>query len=145
MIPDQNLSERGLLIVTGTCLRAEGADRPLAYQLKQTIETKAHPDNGGPLVLVLSDLWYLAAEALHRLPMISVGGPGVNAVSAQMYKILQTRLVVDKHLMIQMDPLYQDLRVALWGTNHDLTVAAIDLFVQRGYLQDFLETIMARK
>ena len=144
MLPDPELAENSVLIVTGSALRAEQADRPLAYKLKSTIEkilnhqTREHP------IVVLSDLWYLNAEALHCLPMISVGGPGVNAVSAHLYRRIPKVLVVDETLLVQMDPNCEDLRACVWGTNHYLTVDAVEIFIKKGYLERFLEAVVVR-
>ena len=91
MIPDSHLAEYGLLIVTGSTLRAEQVDRPLAYRLKESIEGHLSKRESEHTVVVLSDLWYLNSEALQRLPVISVGGPGVNAVSAHLFERLSRR------------------------------------------------------
>ncbi len=144
MIPDQNLNDHGLLIVTGSRLRAEQADRPLAYRLKSTIEELLRHQGMEPEVVVLNDLWYLAADALHAIPVISVGGPGVNAVSAYLYKKLPKVMVVDNQLLIQMDLHLADLRAAVWGINHETTVHALELFQHRGYLERFLSAVTAR-
>jgi hypothetical protein len=103
-----------------------------------------HEQEIEPAVMVLSDLWYLAADALHTIPLISVGGPGVNAVSAYLYKKLPKVMVVDDQLLIQMDLHLQDLRASVWGMNHALTVQALELFQDRGYLERFLSAAAAR-
>jgi len=144
MIPDKQLVEKGILIVTGSTLRAEQADRPLAYSLKQTIENHACSQDCSPKVLVMSDLWYLNSESLHAIPMISIGGPGVNAVAAHLLKRLPNALVVENSLIIQMDLNLRDLRVCIWGANHELTVNALDLFIQKQYLQRFLSAVTER-
>lgn len=144
MIPDNELLENGLLIVTGSSLRAEQADRPLAYRLKTCIEERLREQSLDGSLVVLSDLWYLNAEALQQLPMISVGGPGINAVSAYLYRKLASALVIDDTLMIQMDVELQDLRVSLWGVDHSSTVTAMDIFIERGYLDRFLGAVMSR-
>ena len=97
-----------------------------------------------PEVVVLNDLWYLAADALHTIPVISVGGPGVNAVSAYLYKKLPKVMVVDNQLLIQMDLHLSDLRATVWGVNHETTVHALELFQSRGYLERFLSAVTAR-
>ena len=144
MIPDNELLENGILIVTGSSLRAEQVDRPLAYRLKTCIEERLSEQSRDGSLVVLSDLWYLNAEALQQLPMISVGGPGINAVSAYLYRKLSNALVIDDTLMVQMDVELQDLRVSLWGVDHDSTVKAIEIFMQRGYLDRFLGAVVER-
>jgi len=141
MIPDNNLVENGIIIVTGSTLRAEQMDRPLAYRLKSAIEDILKKQSMECTVVVLSDLWYLNGEALKRLPMVSIGGPGVNAVSANLYRNLPNSLVIDDLLMIQMDPELKDLRVCLWGLDHNLTVDALEIFLQKGYMDRFLQAV----
>jgi len=147
MIPDENLAENSLLVVTGSSLRAELADRPLAYRMKTFIEQKLEQmgfDSADPTVAVLSDLWYLNVEALHRLPTISLGGPKVNALSAYLSKRLSNALVVDNALIIQMDLDKEDLRACIWGSNCQNTASALDIFVKKGYLEQFLHVAAAR-
>ncbi len=81
-----------LLIVTGSSLRAEEVDRPLAYYLKQRIdqwpgphaadgaeadpEAAEEPSAVAPMrVLVVSDFRWMNDEPLQELPTISIGGP----------------------------------------------------------------------
>lgn len=142
MLPDKELQDRGLLIVTGSTIRAEKADRMLAYRLKDTIEQTIDGKDECNVV-VLSDLWYLNSESLQKLPTISVGGPTVNALAAHLFKQLPNTLIVDRTLLIQMDPTLEDLRASVWGAHQDLTVSAVELFIERGYLEQFLEASMA--
>ncbi|MFO0959745.1 MAG: hypothetical protein U0800_20295 [Isosphaeraceae bacterium] len=97
-----------LLIVTGSTLRAEEMDRPLAYYLKQQVEQSVadRPVDGMALhVLVVADFRWLHDEPLQRLPTISVGGPGVNALARQWFEEdLPNSLVVDGRYFVQMDP-----------------------------------------
>ncbi|MBN2375354.1 MAG: hypothetical protein JXD22_03060 [Sedimentisphaerales bacterium] len=144
MFPDNEIIESGLLIVTGSTLRAEQADRPLAYHLKNVIEKQLLDQSRDLQIVVIGDLWYLNSQALQKIPMISVGGPGVNAVAANLYEKLSKTLIVDERLVIQMDLHLQDLRASVWGTNHELTVNAVELFIDRGLLKNFLSAVLAR-
>ncbi len=142
---DYELDEKGLLIVTGSTIRAEQMDRPLAYRLQSVIEENMkNIADLGCQVVVLSDLWYLNGQIFRHLPMISIGGPGVNAVSAHLLKQLSSALVVDDTLMIQMDMACEDLRASIWGTNHKCTGKAMELFINQGYLDKFLKAVTAR-
>jgi hypothetical protein len=131
-----------LLIVVGSNLRAEMADRPLAYRLCERV--RAWLEKFGPAVnppvlpLVCSDLWYINDQDLHGRPTISLGGPGVNALSAYFHDKLNTALAKDDDYLIQLDPEFVDLRAAIWGRDHERTIAALELFVVRfmdGYLR----------
>jgi len=131
-----------ILLVTGSTLRAEIADRPLAYRLRKMIRRRLEDDDFWRPVVV-SDIWYLNSESLQRQPTISVGGPGVNAVSQFFYSRLPSALAIDGTLLIQMDIEMKDHRCCIWGMDHARTVEALRLFVRKGYLDRFLEGIGA--
>jgi hypothetical protein len=145
MTQESDLLENGLLIVTGSNLRAERADRPLAYRLKSTIEDVFDTESDHHTVVVMSDLWYLNTASLQSLPMISVGRPGINAASAYLCKRLPNALLIDGVLAIQMDVHLEDLRASVWGSNHEHTISALDIFIEKGYLHRFLEAMALRQ
>ena len=133
-----------LLIVVGAHLRAEMADRPLAYRLSQEmshwLEDHA-PDLNVPVIPVIcSDVWYVNQKPLQRRPTISLGGPGVNALSAYYANRLSPALVQDNHMIIQLDTEFVDLRVCIWGMDHELTVQALALF-SRKYLDGYMRAV----
>lgn len=132
---------RLLLIVTGSLLRAEEADRPLAYYLKREIEQRlAGRDMGeAPLrVQVVADFRWIHEDALHVVPTISLGGPGVNVLAQQWLDELPLSLKVDGHYFVQMDPDLAEARVSLWGMDNADTQIAVGAFIQR-YLDRFLD------
>src|SRR4051812_8650886 len=96
--------DRCLLIVTGSSLRAEEADRPLAYYLKDRIEARLEETADAAVpVRVIADFRWLHEEPLQRLPTISVGGPGVNIVAQKWLEDVPVSLAVDDQYYIQMD------------------------------------------
>lgn len=129
-----------VLIVTGASLRGEAADRPLAYQLAQEVATRLGPESPWK-PLVISDVLYINDKRLASQPAISVGGPGVNHLSALLFQELPAVVTIDNVLTIQMDIELADLRCCLWGMNHEQTVEAVNLFLKRGYLDRFLEGV----
>lgn len=133
-----------LLIVVGTHLRAEEADRPLAYRLLRRIERwlDRHADvlEGTIQPIVCSDVWYLNNEDLQQRPTISIGGPGVNALSAFFAQHLPEDADSERQVLIQIDPDFTDLRVCIWGTDHRLTVKGMELFF-RQYLDNYLRAV----
>jgi hypothetical protein len=140
---------RLLLIVTGSSLRAEEVDRPLAYYLKQQIEqhlaaTPPDPDSdAAPLaVRVVADFRWLNDEDWQGLPTISLGGPGVNALAHRWLEDVPVTLAVDEQYYIQMDPDLDDLRVSIWGMDNATTQVAVSAFAQR-YLPRYLERCQA--
>ncbi len=139
----ENLSSL-LLIVVGAHLRAEVADRPLAYRLLDCVHTWLgdHADELAVEIqpVVCSDVWYVNQPALQRRPTISLGGPGVNALSAYYAQKLPAALVHEDRMMIQLDPEFVDLRVCTWGVDHENTVRVLDVFLSK-YLDAFLRAV----
>jgi len=129
-----------ILIVAGASLRGESVDRALAYRLAAEIQQRLGPDSPWR-PLVISDVLYLNDKDLARQPVISIGGPGVNHLSALLFQELPSVMTIDNALIIQMDIDLADLRCSLWGMDHERTVEALDLFLSRGYLDRFLEGI----
>ncbi|HWE40063.1 MAG TPA: hypothetical protein VG406_26160 [Isosphaeraceae bacterium] len=129
---------RLLLIVTGSTLRAEQVDRPLAYFLKQQAEAKLAELGARFEVLVLADFRWLNDEGLQRLPTISVGGPGVNALARQWLEEMPVSLAVDDQYFIQMDPDLDELRASIWGMTNATTQIAVSAFLNR-FLPRFLD------
>ena len=135
---------RVLLIVTGSTLRAEEMDRPLAYYLKQRIEQAlaeviAAGRDGleGYVVRVVADFRWIHDDPLQNLPTISLGGPGVNALSAYLGDKLPGVFTVQNVLTVQMDLEFIELVASVWGMDHATTVSACDAFVER-YLDAFM-------
>jgi hypothetical protein len=131
-----------ILIVTGSTMRAEQMDRPLAYYLQLQIEQLAtgHDDRRA---VVLSDRYYLKHPDLHRLPLISVGGPGVNRVAQKLLKKLPAILSAENRFFIQMDPNREDRRASVWGLDNAQTRTAVATFAEC-YLPRFTEACWQR-
>ena len=110
-------SLRLLLIVTGSTLRAEEMDRPLGYYLKQRIEqavlegsTKGHQGLEDFRVRVIADFRWIHDKPLQGLPTISLGGPGVNALSHRWLEEIPFSLDYGQRYFIQMDPELSEAR-----------------------------------
>lgn len=136
-----------LLIVVGSHLHAEVADRPQAYRLRERIgawvEQYAMEVDPPVLPVVCSDIWYVKQESLQRRPTISIGGPKANALSAYYNDTLPAGVLRDERMVIQLDPEYTDLRVAIWGMDHDGTVEAVDHFM-RDYMNSYLRAVVTQ-
>lgn len=129
--------ERMLLIVTGSTLRAEEVDRPLAYYLKQQIEIRLETEDDPPPVRVIADFRWIHEEPLQRLPTISLGGPGVNALAQRWLEDVPVSLAVDEQYYIQMDPDLEEPRASIWGMDNPTTQIATSAFIQK-FLPKFL-------
>lgn len=133
-----------LMIVVGAHLRAEDGDRPLGYLLRDRIEAWVNEHQGAlatPIKpMVCTDIWYLNHPTLHPRPTVSIGGPGVNALSSHFAQSITGRDAEDPQVVIQIDPEFTDLRVSIWGSDHGLTVKGLDLFLA-DYLESFLKAV----
>lgn len=142
--------QRLIWIVTGVQLTAELGDRPLAYrierELRDRLATLLDPAEPGepPLLspVVVSDVYYLNNDDARKGPTISIGGPGMNALSASLVDQLPTPVAIENTLVVQMDLEMNDLRCAIWGMNHLDTVRAVDTFIAKGYLDTFVKGVV---
>ena len=126
-----------ILIVTGSTLRAEQMDRPLAYYLQAQVE-QLSSGRENCLGLVISDRFYLTHPDLHFLPLISIGGPGVNRLASKLLKKLPALMTSEGRFYIQMDPCWEETRVSIWGLDNAQTKMAVVTFAER-FLQRFTE------
>lgn len=131
-----------VLIVVGYGILAEEEDRPTAYDLKRMIDSRGEGPESRSAVVV-TDMWVLNQEMADLFPAIAVGGPGVNAFTAQIYEELPVAVARDQRLFVQMN---QDAgkRVALWGMDQSATREAVEVFVKDGLLDRFLELVWRR-
>ncbi len=144
--------DRLIWIVTGMQLKAELGDRPLAYRIEKEVRERLasllpKPEAGEHPHLspvVVSDVYYLNSEDAQKGPTISIGGPGMNALSASLVEQLPTPLAIENTLVVQMDLDMQDARCAVWGMNHLDTVRAVDAFIAKGYLDTFIKALVQR-
>jgi hypothetical protein len=136
---------RLLLIVTGSALRAEEVDRPLAYYLRKQVEgqlDRRGDDQAGFQVRVVSDLRWLHDDTFQEQPTISLGGPGVNLLSHRWLEELPLSLAVEDQYFIQMDPDLNELKVSIWGMDNPNTQIAVSAFIAR-FLPRFLDRCLA--
>lgn len=135
---EDDSTPRLLLIVTGSTLRAEESDRPLAYYLKQRVEALAADLDVAFRVVVVADFRWMNDDNLQVLPTISLGGPGVNALAHKWFDEVPFSLAVDEQYCIQMDPDLDEPRASIWGMDNPATQIAVAVFVDR-FLPRFLD------
>lgn len=143
--------DRLICIVAGIQLKAELGDRPLAYRIEQEVRQRLIQLLGKPpegelpqlAPVVITDVYYLNSEPMHQRPVISIGGPGVNGLSALLVEELPTAVAIENTLVVQMDVEMNDHRCAIWGMDHLTTVQAVELFIAKGYLDTFVNGIVA--
>jgi hypothetical protein len=147
-----------VLIVVGAHLRAELHERAAAYQLRDAVaaavaakwsaarneSTQAAAAGAGatpPAVAVITDLWRLNDQMLAPLPQISIGHPGVNALSAFLADKVPPAFVIDGELAVQFDAAAPEAIAVCWGVDHAATCRAVDEFAAR-YLDSFADAVL---
>ena len=131
-----------VLLVVGYGILPEEEDRPLAYDLKRAINSRSQGGDDRSAVVV-TDMWMLNQEMAEMFPAIAIGGPAVNAFSAQIYEDLPLAYLRDQRVFIQMNQ-DQGKRAALWGLDQRGTRDAVELFVKDGLLDRFLDRVWHR-
>ena len=143
--PDHPLEpELVVPIVVGAHPQAEISDRPwanrLARRLRSVLRSRGHDLVGGPLPLVMTDVWYLNDDQLRTQPTLAVGDPAVNAASAMLATRLPCAFAIDDVCQILLDPELLEPRGALWGVHDDGTAAAIERFEAK-WMEEFVDAI----
>jgi hypothetical protein len=146
-----------VLIVVGYGILPEEEDRPGAYDLKREIVSRGLGSESRGAVVV-TDMWMVNQEMAELFPAIAVGGPGVNAFTAQIYEDLPVAFTRDERVFIQMAGWQTSdghmsqgqmserpgKRAALWGMDQAATREAVDRFVKDGFLDRFLDAAWKR-
>ena len=130
-----------VLIVVGHGILPEEEDRPIAYDLKREINRRGGASEGHTAVVV-TDVWLMNNELQEFFPAIAIGGPGVNALTAQMYEELDLAYSRDQRVFVQVGT--DSKRAALWGMDQTATREAVDVFVKDGLLERFLDLVWRR-
>jgi hypothetical protein len=131
-----------VLLVVGYGILAEEEDRPIAYELKRAVDSRGEADDRS--AVVVSDMWMLNQEMAEMFPAIGIGGPAVNAFTAQIYEDLPIAFARDQQVFIQMNQ-ERGKRAALWGMDQRGTREAAEFFVKDGLLDRFLHLVWPRQ
>ena len=130
-----------VLVVVGHGILPEEEDRPIAYELKRAVNARTGGSQERAAVVV-TDAWLMNQELGEFFPAIAVGGPAVNAFTAQIYDRLPLAFTRDQEVFVQMAT--EEKRAALWGMDQAGTRTAVEVFVQNGLLERFLELVWRR-
>ena len=125
-----------VLIVVGHGILPEEEDRPIAYELKRAVNARGSGSEGRAGVVV-TDVWIMNQELGEFFPAIAIGGPGVNAFTAQIYEELPLTFAREQRVFVQMAS--EGKRAAVWGMDQEATREAAEAFVNEGLLERFLE------
>ncbi|NLI16583.1 MAG: hypothetical protein GX409_09895, partial [candidate division Zixibacteria bacterium] len=91
--------------------------------------------------IVISDSLYESDKIIQICPTISIGGPGVNALAARLAEILPIQISKDDRFFIQYNEKGGDNIVSIWGMDQESTKAAVELYIQDGYLDKFIKKV----
>lgn len=131
---------RLLVIVTGAHLRAEIADRPVAYRLRDRIAAmlRERGESESLRPVVCTDVWLLNTDDLRACPLVSIGAPDVNALTASLASRIPAVFSVRDALAVHLDLEFIDLAALCWGVTPGATADAVEAFAER-YLDRFVE------
>ena len=132
-----------VLVVVGYGILPEEEDRPIAYDVKQAINSRGSAAEHRTAVVV-TDMWMVNQEMADLFPAIAIGGPGVNAFAAQIYEELPVAFTRDERVFVQMDQ-KSGKRAAVWGMDQQGTREAALTFVKDGFLDRFLDLVWHRR
>jgi len=135
-----------ILIVVGADIKPEQKDRPLAYWLQKQID-KAGGFERTPFskCIVITDALFNNDKIIQACPTISIGGPGVNRVTAELINKLPVYISEDYRYYIQCDDKPGKNRVLIWGMDQETSSGALNVFVESGLLYDFLKRVWKQK
>lgn len=131
-------SSETVVLVVSADLPPQADDRAVAVMLKGAVDDRGagHPYRRA---VIVSDVAWFETPMFHDSPTISIGGPGVNGVAGRFGNELPT-VWTDRDVAV-IQAAYGDgpKRAALWGANAAATAAAVDAFISRGWLDEFLD------
>ncbi|MGH7701631.1 MAG: hypothetical protein ACREMO_00920 [Gemmatimonadales bacterium] len=133
-------TDETVVVVTGSDLRAEERDRPIAYRLKEEIDRRG-AGHAFRRAVVVGDTWFLGNRIFHLNPTIAIGGPGVNGLSQQCFEALPTIWTQDERIFVQADFEAEAKRASLWGVDAAATAEAAVVFIREGFLDELLRRI----
>ena len=132
------------------CVKKNAEGVAAAYRVEAEVRRSLEELLGKPATgelprltpIVLSDVYYLNNDELRSRPVIAIGGPGVNLLSANLVEELPTAIAIENVLVVQMDLELKDLRCSVWGMDHLSTVRAVETFIVKGYLDTFIKGVV---
>ena len=127
-----------VVIVIAADLPPTAGDRVSAELLKDAVDRRGagHPYRRA---VVVSDLAWFDTALFHDSPTISIGGSGVNGVSGRFVAELPTVWSERDRVVIQAEFGDGPKRAAIWGLDAAATSVAVNAFIARGWLDEFLD------
>ena len=136
-------ASRAIAVVVGAHPRAEITDRPWANLLVRRMRTILADrgfsmESGGPIPLVVTDVWFLNDDVLRRQPTVAIGDPAVNAASAFFANRLPCAYAIENACQLLLDPELLEPRACLWGIDDESLKLAMTRFETK-WIEPFLD------
>ena len=130
-------------VVVGVQPHAEMWHRPLAYRMRDQILHWQETFCDDPVLIpvVISDVWYVNHRAYESRPVISIGEPRVNALTAFLTDKLPVAAAEEEQYLVQIQDSFQVARACLWGNQPNRTQDAVDVFLDR-FLDDWMRRVI---
>ena len=127
-----------VVVVVSADAGPASSDSFAAHLLKEAVDGRGagHPYRRA---VIVSDVAWFDTALFHDSPTIAIGGPGVNGVAGRFGTELPTVWSDHDRSVIQAEFGDGPKRAALWGSNAADTGAAVDAFIARGWLDEFLD------
>lgn len=133
-----------VLLVVGSQIIAQIHDGTAAAGLREEINRRGRKENL-EFACVVTDTSLLLERDFMEFPMISIGGPASNKLTAALADQLAIEPGGPQVIKVQHSMSSGDRRVALWGGLAGETTQAVDFFVSSGLLNSFLGMLWGRK
>lgn len=128
-----------ILLVVGCNPIPELLDRPLAEVLRDGIDALGAP-NPFRRGIVLGDMYYLSDSSLWQYPVLSVGGPFVNALTAQISQSAGMHHVFGSLYWVRSHG--EPPRAAVWGQSSRGCYESVRQFIESpDGLMQYLHTV----
>jgi hypothetical protein len=129
-----------VLIAIGAGIDAQLHDRDPAFKLTQQINRKGKKKDFRWSAIV-TDSGLLDEPKFLDCPVISVGGPVANKITADFQRQLPTDERCEARLKVQHNFKDGDRRISVWGQTGKDTSDAVDFLISSGILDEFLSLI----
>lgn len=129
-----------VLIAIGAEMDPQLHDHQPASKLMETINFKGRGRDFRRAVIV-TDVALVKSPKYLDCPLITVGGPVANGITADVQRQLPFDSKSNSRLKLQHNIHVGDRRIAVWGSLSKDTADAVDLLISSGILDEFLRLI----
>ena len=126
-----------VLVVVGAGVVPQIHDGVTASQLK--IELDARGDGDLKCALVVTDVGLLREPVFRQCPLICLGGPAANALTAELEGSVPSDPRSTTRVRVHHDLSNAGRQVLLWGTDAPATTAAVEQFLTSGLIERFVK------